>query len=222
MRRRRTYRNRKPTLMYTGPGRAPLPDKYLTKLSFQQWYNDASSGSTGVLDRVFRGNGAFDPDSAIGGIGCSGFTELAAIYNNYRVYGSKIQVSLKSLADTTALGDFIVTLIPDRSSTAYTMIQATERQISPFAKTKMVNRYVNGGVTRLSNYRKTNNIFGESDIDDDAYSSLVTSTPANEWFWHVVCARGDQSAISAWPGVQMLVRITYYIRFERRRQLNAP
>ena len=86
----------------------------------------------------------------------------------------------------------------------------------------MVNRYVNGGVTILKQFRKTKEIFGESDIDDDVYAAATNTVPVNQWYWHIIAARGDQSAISAAPGFQFQVKVTYYIRFEKRQGLTAP
>lgn len=215
--------NHRPKLSYSGPGRAPLPDMYFTKLHFQDWYNVASGGITGLNDQVMRGNSPYDPDFTGVGRGCNGYTELASIYNYYRVYASKISVQFKSIVDTTATGDFVALLFADRSSSTYTMANVTSRQGNPFNVTRLVNRYANGDTpTTLKQYRKTKHIYGESEIDDDAYASTVSSSPANSWFWHVIAARGDQSAISAAPGVQMLIRITYYVRFERRGALAAP
>lgn len=215
--------NKKPLLRYVGPGRAPLPDMYFTKLHYQDWYNVASGGVTGVNDQVMRGNSPYDPDLSGIGRGCNGYTELAAIYQNYRVYAAKISVQFKAITDVTATGDYVAMIFIDRSTTAYTMSNVISRQGNPFNVTKMVNRYANGDTpTTLKAYRKTKHIFGESEIDDDAYSSSVSSNPVNSWYFHVIAARGDQSSISAAPGVQMLIRITYYVRFERRQALAAP
>lgn len=215
--------NKGPLLKYTGPGRAPLPDKYFTKVHYQDWVNVASGGITGVSDTVFSGNGAYDPVTGIGGKGCAGFTEFTAIYQQYRVYASKITVVIKSITDVTATGDGVILLIPDRSSVSYTMSTVIDRQATPFSKFGMINRYANGAQPLiLKNFRKTKNIYGESDIDDDNYAGAIAGLPTNEWYWHVVAARGDQSSISAAPGYQMIVKITYYIRFEKRKALSAP
>lgn len=221
--RKRFKRHQGAMLKYVGPGRAPLPDKYFTKLSYQNWFNFASGGTTGVLDTIFRGNGAQDPENGLGGIGCNGFTELAGIYQQYRVYASKCEVNVKSISDVTSTGDFMMLLIPDRSPTSYGMSTVIARQGSPFATIKMVIRGGNGNTpTRLKAIRKTKNIFGESDIDDDNYAAATSTVPANEWYWHLVAARQDQSSISAYPGICFSIRITYYIRFERRQSLAAP
>lgn len=215
--------NHRPKLAYSGPGKAPLPDYYFTKLHYQDWFNYSSSGSSGVGELIFSGNGSYDPYDAIGGIGCSGFTELAAIYQQYRVYASKITVVVKSIVDSTATGDSVFLIIPDRSNSTYSMSDVIARQASPYSKVAMLNRGSNGSQpVTIKQYRKTKHIYGESDIDDDNYASSTTGTPTNEWFWHVLAARGDQSAIAASPGFQAIVKITYYIRFEKRKALSAP
>jgi len=218
-----TKMNRRAQLNYIGPGRAPLPDKYFTKIRYQDWINTASGGVTGVSDVIFSGNGAYDPVTGIGGKGCAGFTELASIYQQYRVYASKIVVHIKSLTDVTATGDGIVMLSPDRSSTSYTMSTMIDRQSTPFVQTGMINRYANGNQPLVMKcFRKTKNIYGESDIDDDNYAASTTGLPTNEWYWHLVIGRGDQSSISAAPGYQAIIKITYYVRFEKRKSLAAP
>lgn len=132
--------NHRPKLAYSGPGRAPLPDYYFTKLHYQDWFNYSSSGSSGVGEIIFSGNGAYDPYDAIGGIGCSGFTELAAIYQQYRVYASKITVVVKSIVDSTATGDSVFLIIPDRNNVTYSMSDVIARQASPYSKVAMLNR----------------------------------------------------------------------------------
>lgn len=216
--------NRGKQLSYVGPSNSPLPDFYFTKLHYQDWFNVASSGSTGVYDWVFYGNNAYDPLVGIANKGCAGFTELASIYAQSRCYASKITVITKSISDATATGDAMCMVIPDRSSTSYSMSTCIDRQASPYSKVKMINRGANGvQPTTIKNFRKTKDIYGESDIDDDVYASSTTSdTLANPWYFHVIHIRGDQNAISAYPGFQMMVKITYYIRFEKRKSLAAP
>lgn len=217
------FNNKRPVLKYNGPGRAPLPDMYMTKITYQDWINAASGGVSGVQDFVFSGNSAYDPYTGVANPGCAAFTELAAIYTNYRVYGSKITVLAKTISDSTATGDCVCLLVPDRSSTSYTMATTISRQAIPYAKMVMLNRLAAGDTpTLIKNFRKTKHMFGETDIDDDVYTSATTTSPASQWYWHLVFARGDQSSISAYPGVQFLLKITYFIRFERRRALSAP
>ena len=129
-RRRRTMRNRRPLLMYTGPQNSPLPDYYMTKLHYNDWVNIPSTGIIGIADSIISGNGAYDPYVGLGGIGCAGFAELAAIYTQYRVYASKITVVMKAITDVTATGDFIAGLIPDRSGSGYSMSLFIGRQAS--------------------------------------------------------------------------------------------
>lgn len=212
--------NTGPTLRYSGPGPAPFPDKYMTKVRYGNWFNNASAGSTGMIDVIYKGNDIYD----VGGSGdiysVSAFAQFLSLYQQYRVYASKIKVTLKSLADTTALGDAIVYLTPDRSSTSYTMSDVILRQTNPFAKTVMCNRYGNGNnPVHLKAYRKSKNIYGQSNIEEDDFASNFADPPVNAWFWHLCVCRGDKDTGQAYPGFQLLVRITYYIRFEKRKAL---
>lgn len=207
-------------ITYSGPGRTPLPDFYFTKLRYQDWVNVASGGA-GANDIVYRGNSPRDPLSDSGGIGCPGYDELAAIYQQYRVFGSKIRVSFKGISDATATGDGVLMIIPDRSSTDYTISTMRERQQSPYAQCKMFHRFADKSIV-MKSFRRTKDIMGEKDLDDDDYASAVTTDPVKQWYWHVIAGRGDQSAISAYPGYQYLIQITYYVRFERRTAIPAP
>lgn len=222
--RRGAFKNRRAALSYMGPGQAPLPDKYFTKVRYSNWISNPSGGITGVFDNVFRANNVYDPDFTGTGIGVSGFTELASIYSRYRVYASKIRVSIKSLSDTSSTGDGVILLVPDRSFTGYSMATMINRQAIPFAVTGQMNRGVNGNNPLvLKSFRKTKNIYGETDIDDDAYTGTTAGTaPTSEWYWHIVVGRSDQSSISAYPGYEVLVKISYYVRFELRKALTAP
>lgn len=220
---RKLIKNKGTSLMYNGPGRAPLPDKYYTKVTYTDWFNAASGGVSGIFDNVFRGNGPRDPDQTGTGIGVNGFTEFAAIYNKYRVYASKINVSMKSITDITSTGDAVGMVIPDRSSTSYTLSTMLTRIGSPYAKSGMLNRYANGASPLyLKQFRRTKDIYSETDIDDDVYASTTGTEPANQWYWHVMAGRQDQSSISASPGFCYMIKITYYVRWEQRKALSAP
>lgn len=203
--------------------KSPLPDKYFTKLYFTHYYKTVNANSAGIVDWVFRGNGAYDPDESLGGYGCNGFTELAAIYSSYKVYSSKITVTAKSVADTTDLGDSTMVVVPDRSSSDYTMSLFNDRVGMPETKSRMLNRYTNGkSPTTITSYRRTKDIWGEDELDDDQYKSATNDLPGQEWFWHVMFARSDGSAIGQSPSVIFSVKIVYYIEFSTRKALSAP
>lgn len=212
----------KSLISYSGPGHSPLPDFYFTKLRYSDWVNIPSGGTGGMVDIVYRGNNVYDPAFDLGGLGCVGFTQLASIYNQYRVFASKIEVRAKSISDTTATGDSIMMIIPDRSGSDYTMSLMTTRQQSPHAVCKMLHRVADKAVI-LKQYRRTKDIMGVKEIDDDNYAAPVTGTaPVDPWYWHVMVARGDQDSLSVYPGYQYFIKITYYVRFEKRTAIPAP
>lgn len=217
------YSRRNNQLKFAVHNNQPLPDKYMTKLRFTDFLNVPSSGSSGIVDTILRGNGLYDPEYTWGGRGAAAFTQLAGIYTNYRVYAARVKIQIKSINDTTALGDSIALLLANRGTTPLTMSTAIPLMSTPYSKYCMVNRFANGNSPQtLTLYRRTKDLFGESDIDDDAYSSGTGTTPANEWYIHLAVMRGDQSAISAAPGFQVILSVDYYVRFEKRRDLAAP
>lgn len=86
--RRRTTRTRVPL-----PLTSSYPSNQTVRLVFTETFtiSEASAGN-GVV-RAFRLNNAYDVDAAVGGTSAVGFAQYAAMFNNYRVLHTRVNVA---------------------------------------------------------------------------------------------------------------------------------
>lgn len=112
--RKRPYRRRRRnrlTIM-----KSPMPTVFTTKLKYSEIVSLASQATAGLASAyVFSANGLYDPNITGTGHQPRGFDELIALYNHYRVIGSKITVRMSwghsdhgIVAGICLLGDYSV------------------------------------------------------------------------------------------------------------------
>jgi len=158
-----------------------LPDQYRTKLRYwkQVSFNFTATNTTAIR---FRPSSAFDVDPLIASTAMSGFAELSTLYQTYRVLSSKINLTVMT---TSAANPVNVSLTPSNfdpgatPSSAY-VLAAREQ---PYA------RFGTCGLTgspplKLTSSMSTEKAYGsKAALFDDNFSSPVTATPNNNWYW---------------------------------------
>lgn len=182
-----------------------FPDVYLCKLVYRQ--NFSLTTSTGFVYNLFRGNSLFDPDQS--GTGHQPYyrDQLATLYNNYRVLGSKITVVFTS--GTDGLG--YVGVAPQTTTSAPSVL--TDMMEEPYGRYKATTGYQAKGQTIVKNYMKTKKMFGmKSILYDDTCAAAMGSNPTQQWYWNVWGIAVDSLNISQFATVQL----TYYVRCENR------
>lgn len=231
-RRRRQYRGRK-RARYGGRkwfkrkmrptrtiSRQFMPDRHFTKLRYTQLINAADSfrgdGYYNFLD--FRGNSLFDPDASLGGGQPLAFDQLAAIYNKYKVYASKITLKVQSLNNTGTVPYYLAVYPYSVSPPSGTdWIGRVVEQ--PYCRFLTRNQYDHSPY--LKSVMSTAKIWGlpKTAVKSDAsYASDVTTNPLRQWNWRIAFGNMNDAATSATNYV-VQVTVTYYCEFYMRRIL---
>ena len=92
----------------------------------------------------------------------------------------------------------------------------------PYSSHKFTGRDDGGySNTYIKKFMSTRKMFGigKKKLTDDEFSAVTSSTPAEEWFWHVYTASQDQGASS--QDITAHVKLTYYVKFYHRSQLTT-
>jgi len=192
-----------------------LPDRLFVKLRYREQLSYTQTSGT-VSAGVYRGNSLYDPRFDTGGGQPYLFDQWAALYQTYRVLGSKVRL-LDSLNQGTG-GDSRSFIFASPSSTSLSTTSQEQICESPYRKLSMIKAGAIGiGQTQLSMYMGTAKILGRKksivQVDPNLLSA-VTTDPANQWYWHVgnwVAGGQTQSLLSD-------LIITYYCVFETRQR----
>lgn len=158
-----------------------LPDRYYTKLRFWKsvTYNVSVNGQASA--RLSPSN-AFDVDPSLGSTSMPGFAELSAIYSRYRVTSSSAKFELVNPSSLTPIEVILIPLNADPGPTP-TATNVISWRSNTYAKSKM-SPLLGGPSTVVNNRMSTEKIFGSKmTYFDDAFQSLVTTSPTNNWFW---------------------------------------
>lgn len=158
-----------------------------------------------------RPSAAFDVDPALGGTAMPGFAEMAAQYATYRVYASKLKVTASNPSATIPVTLFSVPLNADPTNG---MSAANVVALSGQPYSKMATMGLLGSPhTVLSNSMTTVRIFGDPAVNyDHNFSSLVTTVPANNWFWCVAVYSGAVIATAITVSFEVEVDCEFFDR----------
>jgi hypothetical protein len=164
--------------------------------------------------RVFRGNGAFDPDQS--GIGHQpfGFDQWCSgnsFYSRYRV----IQTTCKlKFINHISLGLFVA-LYPSASNGSPTS-WGNAAEI-PRCKTAEVGPISGQPIKQLINRISTREFFGYRDItQEDLFAALYNANPPLEFYWNIYVEVSDQTTHAEYA---FSVELTYDIEFFDRTQI---
>lgn len=106
--RKRTYRKKRNLVVAIAPGnqQLPLPNRMLVKMRYcQQLYLDASSSSASTW--TFALNGLFDPDVTATGHQPMGFDQFSALYQYYKVLGTRVRLEACGATITTTSENYV-------------------------------------------------------------------------------------------------------------------
>lgn len=191
------------------------PDVMQVQLHYNAQKSAAGGGALPIDDYVFRGNGCFDPDFAVGGAQPLGYDQWSAFYRRYRVRGSKITVRCSNNAaiDATA---YIVAM-----NTSSGIVDRNQIMEMTYSKFTPLSNDAGQPAIQHELYCSTAQVRG-SPADIVQYeadlSALVTTTPTQEWFWHVGGIGYGSSANNF--DINMDITVTYYVDFYDRETLS--
>lgn len=186
-----------------------IPDRYMCKLNFVDLDTVNSFTSN---QKLYRGNGPYDPEVPIGGGQPAGFDQLLALYKNYRVHSSAIHVELAQ-SGSTAHAPWLISVRPNSTNTFLGRIPETE---SPYCK-YIVGTGNEVSSVKLYNYMGTKKLLGLKSIDqEENLTGDSANFPATQWYWSV-----SMSSMDAITNIscERMVKITYWIEFFNRKDI---
>lgn len=219
-----TYRNRRrraPNTVTQHKRRAmkvspfPLGQHLSTKLKAA--YNISVAPATYYYNHLFNLNSMFDPDRTSAGTNKQplGFDELAAFFKEYQVYAVKIRARYIGTSDTPVMIGLCTT---NEDTAIYS--STDEMSAAPGMQTRLQTKSsTNDRATVLNRYSKIHQILGVSKTayDDVSYLAETTASPAELAYGQVVVAALDGTTNITG---QLLVSLTFYSKFTKRKQLS--
>lgn len=188
---------------------AVVPDRLRTRLRFWKSVSINLTVST-VASTRFQPSAAFDLDPTIGSAAAVGFTQLAALYNSYRVRSSSAWAETVNTGTVPIITILLPTNVDPGASPSSAYVISSRQQ--PYAVSE-TGALVGGPVSRLHNTMSTKKIYGSKMTDvDDNFASLVTSVPNNNWYWVInhYCLAVSPSAIIM--NFYMEIEVDFYDR----------
>lgn len=209
----RRYRSK--TTRSTGVQRnTGFSKQQVVKLRFIEHYQDSVTGPNAVIQRTFRANGPFDPDTGAFAGQPKAFAFWASIYNEVMVIGSKITVTAIGVSTTPGSGSGMMTV--QLSDVAGGVATTMEQQMND-NKTHYKQIPVSGsvGTTRLSHAYGPKTFFGIKDPRDNikTMGSLVSTVPSEQAYYKVVYYPTDPSSTGTVSGPWTTVQIDYICLF---------
>ncbi len=191
-------------------GRGSLaPDSLRVKLVYAESVTLVSASASGTY--TFLGNDLYDPNFSGTGHQPRGFDQYSALYNRFRVLGSKIEIFPETQSSTVRA---MVSVIPSNIAMSISgMHSALE---APLVKqTLPFNVYTSN--VGLAHAASTSEILGipEAQVwSADRVQSTIAASPADPWLWYIVAGSVDELSNVT---VDALVKITYdAVFFDRR------
>ncbi len=180
------------------------PDAFKCKLRYSVIYANTGTPATYIS---IRGNGPFDPETAVGGGQPVGFDQFGAIYSSHYVRGCSIATRSVQAAGAPVTQ---VTLYP---TTVGSM--SAQDSAQPYSKSRIVAADTSGKAM-VRGYITTNKVFGRDTTKETGFFGGTGVLPLTQWYWHL--------RIEALDGVSNLssfsvLYVTYYVTFSNRAKL---
>jgi len=141
----------------------------------------------------------------------AGFAEAAAIYATYRVIASRIHVTLGNNSATVPITLMVAPLNADPTN-AMSGANVLAMPGQPYCKTRELG-LLGSPATIINHKMTTQTIWGDPAIYyDHNFSSLVTTVPANNWFWNVAIYSPAFIAAQVYVTVQIECDVEFFDR----------
>lgn len=211
---RKTYKRRRTSISRAPRGWKPFGNSRIARLTYCD--NIAlDPGANTVAGRVFRANGLFDPDVALGGHQPYGFDQLMSIYNRFCVLGAKIVVTAVPAA---SFASYIIAVKLSDVATI-TSTTPTVLQEQPGYRYKLIT---NGNTTptpRMVHTYSARRMCRPGFMFNDQYCGTVSNDPNDQWFFHVLTAAANPNADNG--PMTFNIRIDYIAKFMNPTELAA-
>jgi len=196
---------------------APCPNTMRTKLKYTE--RVSLTATSGIYTQQFwKLNGMFDPNYSGTGTQPEGFDQWMTLYDRFRVYKSKIKVTITTVGSTAALSSFRAVLVPQASF-------ASENTFAGAADSPYAQQRFNQGVTNrpmvLSMTMPVSKFLGvppQAVLEEFNYCGTSSADPSQTVYWAIYVEPLDLAS-----SVQMFLycEITYYADFYEHNLLDT-
>jgi len=191
-----------------------------TELVYADFYNYSSLTLTSIY-KAFRGNGAYDPDVALGGHQPLAYDQISSLYSKYKVHGSRMEISIMNNQDPGGITHLnkTITMVCYPSVRATPVSNGMTNLIEqPYAQRVQTSPVLTAGARKnlTMSYRTTSEVFGQNTSDQD-FAADVTANPVKEWYWVIWMGCEGQEPID----VSITVKIYYDVTFFARKTLSS-
>lgn len=193
------------------PGPFGVADQSLVALKYSQQIS-LTSVAGALATHIFSGNSCFDPDVTGTGHQPYWFDQWAAFYADYTTLGSRVKITPCD-QQPTAQGK-VITLVPSDGKAAFGSSNTDLIIEQPYAKTMVYQASSN--LPQMTSYMSTGKIYGlrkDRVNTDSIFIASTGSSPTGEWYWHIGM---NPMASTTNVSVELLVEITYYVKFSSR------
>lgn len=198
--RKRTYPTSK-VMPYLMPDRIYVKMGYIEELTGQY--------TAGVPYRyTFRGNSLYDPDSTGAGHQPMSFDQWSALYSNYTVHGSKIEMEVLPLSSALIAGVLEWLVYPGTTAPVIGDGEFSRYKEQKYTKAGFTNHYKGKYTTR--NYISTAKMFGRSPVaikSDVSFSAAINANPTNVWYWNTAVRVCDGATTGDF---RIIFKVVYY------------
>jgi hypothetical protein len=200
-------RRRKTVINHIG-----IPDELHCRLRYIETFQDVAGA---FEEYLYRGNGPYDPNQAVGGGQPQYWDELTAMYGSYCSVRSRMRLEVLQQAGSTAASFISVGVYPNINTTA--AITLTQAQMQDRSKHRNLGPNTgNRGVVEFTYESSIMQMYGvtlQNAYDSADFQSATSTTPVDEWFYHIYIGTYD-SATNV--NVRVNVVIDYDIKFYDR------
>lgn len=184
--------------MFTNPGTTVGPQRFLTKLRYQsQKTFDMTLASPNATLRSFSLNGIYDPDLSAGGQQPTGFDQLMAIYQNYRVNACAMKYSVSVMPTGTATISQAMPYIPANFSSTCRLTSAGSTNTWPSTvcapHTKSIVLTPQDGTKVFKHYMSMKTLVPTDARKDNEYTGTSAANPLIQGIFDLNCSTGSYS-----------------------------
>lgn len=192
--------------------RVVRPERVLCKLFYNSATKSmiASDTLAGSTTQQYRVNGAYDPNTAVGGEKCRNFQFLANMYKRYRVRSATINTYTSQVPSGARPATIYVT--PHVSTFT---LPSTTPNLREMPETRLSTIKADGTQNQCRSMVNVAAIYGVSKrqvSDDDGFSSAYNGVPSLQAYWSVSCVKKDLTAAQN-VTISLNVQIVYWIEF---------
>jgi hypothetical protein len=187
-----------------------LPDRYRTNLRFWKQVSLNFVANNAVSIR-FRPSSAFDVDPVVASTAMSGFVELSALYNSYRVLSSKIRTEAVTTSAANPVNIYVapVNFDPGATPSAANILALREQ---PYAKSRLIGLSGSPSI-KINSTMSTEKIYGSKmALFDDNFAAPITASPNNNWYWQIGAYSFVLDPSLTWVTITIEVDVEFYDR----------